>query len=201
MNWDDAKAELSKPLDKSKVKPPPQGKYGEYVDAFHVIEEANRIFGPENWSYGVSELRLTNETQENGKHHIGYLALVTVDVGGVRKNDVGHGQGHGRSLGDAHDSAVKEAVTDGMKRALRTFGYTFGLALYDKTQANVADVAAMEDLISKSNAWLESATTLDELDERAAKLASTKFGGHLPDSVQATYEVMIKRLEEERDTV
>ena len=45
MNWDSTALELQKPLDRSKVKPPPQGKYGEYVEAFHVIEEANRIFG------------------------------------------------------------------------------------------------------------------------------------------------------------
>ena len=37
---------------------------------------------------------------------------------------------------DAHESAIKEAETDAMKRALRSFGNTFGLALYDK---NVAD--------------------------------------------------------------
>ena len=33
----------------------------------------------------------------------------------------------------------KEAETDARKRALMTFGNPFGLALYDKTQANVAD--------------------------------------------------------------
>jgi hypothetical protein len=41
-------------------------------------------------------------------------------------------------LGLAHESALKEAETDAMKRALMTFGNPFGLALYDKEQRNVA---------------------------------------------------------------
>jgi hypothetical protein len=39
--------------------------------------------------------------------------------------------------GEAHESAIKEAETDAMKRALSTFGNPFGLALYDKEQQNV----------------------------------------------------------------
>ncbi|MDM7954732.1 MAG: Rad52/Rad22 family DNA repair protein [Cyanobium sp. CZS 25K] len=35
-------------------------------------------------------------------------------------------------MGQAHESALKEAETDAMKRALMTFGHPFGLALYDK---------------------------------------------------------------------
>jgi hypothetical protein len=41
-------------------------------------------------------------------------------------------------LGDAHESALKEAETDATKRALTTFGNLFGLALYDKDQLGVA---------------------------------------------------------------
>ena len=53
----------------------------------------------------------------------------------------GCGAGHGidRDLGQAHESAIEEAETDAMKRALMTFGNTFGLALYDKDQTNVAE--------------------------------------------------------------
>src|SRR3546814_5327148 len=40
-------------------------------------------------------------------------------------------------VGQAHESAIKESETDAMKRALMTFGNQFGLALYDKTRANV----------------------------------------------------------------
>jgi len=40
--------------------------------------------------------------------------------------------------GLAHESALKEAETDAMKRALMTFGNAFGLARDDKQQRQVA---------------------------------------------------------------
>jgi hypothetical protein len=54
----------------------------------------------------------------------------------------GSGAGHGIDvdLGQAHESALKEAETDAMKRALMTFGNPFGLALYDKEQRAVGEV-------------------------------------------------------------
>ncbi len=45
-------------------------------------------------------------------------------------------------LGLAHESAIKEAETDAMKRALVTFGNPFGLALYDKSQRKVSGAPA-----------------------------------------------------------
>jgi hypothetical protein len=56
----------------------------------------------------------------------------------------GCGAGHGidTDLGQAHESALKEAETDAMKRALMTFGNPFGLALYDKQQRQVTGAAA-----------------------------------------------------------
>ena len=52
----------------------------------------------------------------------------------------GSGVSHGIDvdLGQAHESALKEAETDAMKRALMTFGNPFGLALYDKQQRQVS---------------------------------------------------------------
>ncbi len=38
----------------------------------------------------------------------------------------GAGHGYDLDLGLAHESAIKEAVTDALKRALRTFGNPFG---------------------------------------------------------------------------
>lgn len=129
-------AKLEAPLDPKFVKPPPQGKYGEYIEGVHALYEANRIFEHE-WSSSVQEARLTNATKDGDKHRVGYMVIVNVTAGGVTRSGIGHGQGFGKSEGDAHDSAVKEAETDAIKRALRTFGNPFGLALYDKTKANV----------------------------------------------------------------
>ncbi|WP_333846896.1 RAD52 family DNA repair protein [Phaeobacter italicus] len=185
MNWQDVAKELAKPLSPDAIKPPPQGKYGEYVEALHVIREANRIFGFDGWSYDVRSINLTNATSDNGKHRVGYMAVVCVTIDGVNRTDVGHGQGFGKSEGDAHDSAVKEAVTDGLKRALRTFGNTFGLALYEK------DLAAREVGYSLSQDQIDSATSA------LAKCETLK-------ALQETYVDMYRRnkaLAEHQDVV
>lgn len=138
MNWDEVKTELQKPLDPSAIKPPPQGKYGEYVDGLHVIREANRIFGEDGWSYEVTRLEMASRIEDsNAKVRVSYLCGVRASVGGVIREGLAVGIGIAKqdSEGDAHESAVKEAETDALKRALRTFGNTFGLALYEKDKA------------------------------------------------------------------
>lgn len=172
MNRETAIKELQKPLDPSAIKPPPQGKYGEYVEALHVIREANRIFGEFGWEYTVKSLVETNRTLTGDKHHVGYMATVAVVVDGVTRMDVGHGQGHGKSEGDAHDSAVKEAVTDALKRALRTFGNTFGLALYekDKSKREVGYSASDEEI----NAACESVDNFGTVADLTAHYQAMK---------------------------
>jgi hypothetical protein len=41
------------------------------------------------------------------------------------------------TVGEAVENAIKGAETDALKRALRSFGNAFGLALYDKSHKNV----------------------------------------------------------------
>ena len=71
-----------------------------------------------------------------------YIARVRITVSAGDRGPLvreGTGAGHGidTDLGLAHESAIKEAETDATKRALDTFGNPFGLALYDKSQAQV----------------------------------------------------------------
>jgi hypothetical protein len=70
-----------------------------------------------------------------------YIARVRVRVRAgdkeICREGCGSGHGVGLTPGEAHESAIKEAETDAMKRALSTFGNPFGLALYDKEQRNV----------------------------------------------------------------
>lgn len=142
-------AQLKANLDGGTVKTRKQG-YGNvsYVEGWHVINEANRIFGFDCWHRETFNLVLVNETPvEVGKDKapgwaVTYICQVRVqvDCGDNRVIRVGTGTGHGRDRdkGQAHESAVKEAETDAMKRALITFGNPFGLALYDKDQAHVS---------------------------------------------------------------
>ena len=147
MDWKAISVDLNKKLDPAAIKPAPQGKFGDYVDGYHVISEANRIFGNGGWSYEITRLqeahRATVQLQgKNGPYEqfrCSYLCTVKVTVGDVFKEGsaVGMGSGKPENMGDVIESAVKEAETDALKRALRTFGNTFGLALYDKSRENV----------------------------------------------------------------
>lgn len=147
MDWTQITPELQKKLDPKHIKPAPRGKFGDYVDGYHVISEANRIFGEENWSYEITRLELVSEQTVELKgnkgpyeqYRVGYLCTVKVRVGDSFKEGaaVGSGVGSPNTVADHHESAVKEAETDALKRALRSYGNTFGLALYDKDKANV----------------------------------------------------------------
>ncbi len=141
--------QLRAPLDPKHVTERDQGgKTLSYVQGWHVIAEANRIFGFDKWTRETLETRETNRdlvelTGKSGPYkqwRVGYVAKVRIDANGVVREGTGYGSGMGKpeALGDAIESAIKEAETDAMKRALMTFGNPFGLALYDKTQANVA---------------------------------------------------------------
>lgn len=139
---------LRAPLNSSHVKSRSQsGRTLSYVEGWHVIAEANRIFGFDGWSRETIELKCVSENKravgasKAEGYGVTYSARVRVTVGDLVREGCGTGHGIDRDLGQAHESALKEAETDAMKRALMTFGNQFGLALYDKTQANVIDMA------------------------------------------------------------
>jgi len=118
-----------------------------YLESWHVIAEANRIFGFDGWQSETIECRMVSERERGGGKEgwsVSYISRVRVTVWAGKRRLVreGVGAGHGidRDLGQAHESAIKEAEADSRKRALMTFGNPFGLALYDKSQANVSDV-------------------------------------------------------------
>lgn len=114
-----------------------------YVEAWHAIDEANRIFGHDNWTREILRLEMVSEVADKiGKGErdgwkVSYIATVRILACGVMRDGTGSGHGIDVDCGKAHESAVKEAESDAMKRALMTFGYPFGLALYDKNRAHV----------------------------------------------------------------
>ncbi len=112
-----------------------------YIEGWHAIAEANRIFGFDAWDRQTMANKCVWEGTWQGKYSCAYVARVRVKVraGSVEICREGCGSGHGRgnTPGEAHESALKEAETDAMKRALTTFGNPFGLALYDKEQREV----------------------------------------------------------------
>lgn len=145
----DQVAALTAPLDRAKVKHRSQsGRNLSYLEGWHVIAEANRIFGFDGWQRETVTERCVSEHQRKiGRDQkdgwgVTYVCRVRITVGhsmGAVVIREGTGSGHGIDvdLGLAHESAIKEAETDAMKRALMTFGNPFGLALYDKEQREV----------------------------------------------------------------
>lgn len=167
MDWQKASAELSKKLDPSNVRPAKQfGPKGDYIEGWHAMAEANRIFGFDGWSYTVMDCKpVSEEPRPIGKDKkpgfgVTYVATVRVIVDGVTREDVGAGHGYDADLGLAHESAIKEAVTDALKRGLRSFGNPFGLALYDKARENVGVNAPSAD---EAKAEIMGAKTLADL--------------------------------------
>jgi DNA recombination protein Rad52 len=134
---------LAQPLDpKHVVKPTGSfGAKGDYIEGWHAIAEANRIFGHDGWSYTIQLIQDAlvhgEDSKKQPQWQAAYTCLCTVIAGGVTRQDVGFGSGFAKQVGDAIEGATKEAATDALKRALRTFGHPFGLALYDKKRTHV----------------------------------------------------------------
>ena len=119
-------AALGAPLDRSNISSREQGRGRvNYLQSWVVIQEANRIFGFDGWQrQTVSCQCVTQAERPIGREQkpgwgVTYTARVrvTVTAGGltplVRE---GSGAGHGIDvdLGQAHESALKEAETDAM---------------------------------------------------------------------------------------
>jgi len=142
MDWKTITPLLEEKLNPADVHPPSKfGPKGDYIEGWHAIAEANRIFGFGGWSYTIdmqkADLREGTNSKGDMQWQAAYVCICTVTVGEVTRQDVGYGSGFAKGIGDAIEGATKEAATDALKRALRTFGNKFGLALYDKSRGNV----------------------------------------------------------------
>ena len=165
-------AELNAALNRSHVKERSQsGRKLSYIEGWHAIAEANRIFGFDAWTRETFDVKCVAENPRkigDAKRDgwgVSYIAKVRVTVGGLVREGIGAGHGIDVDLGLAHESAIKEAETDAMKRALMTFGNPFGLALYDKTQANVETYAPARKEDERAANMLASLSKCHTLDE------------------------------------
>ena len=108
----------------------------DYLEGHVVIDQANKLFGYGGWGYGLAgdvTLRrieaLDTKTGEVKVSHA-YSAPVRVTVPGAPpRTDTGF-HAVAEDTAEGHETAIKGAATDGMKRALRSFGDRFGNGLY-----------------------------------------------------------------------
>jgi hypothetical protein len=115
-----------------------------YVEGWHVIAEANRIFGYDAWDRRTLASHCVWSGPSGAYHGAAYTAKVRVSVRAgdttIVREGSGTGEGKASTPGQAHELALKGAETDATKRALATFGNPFGLALYDREQLGVRKI-------------------------------------------------------------
>lgn len=152
-----------------------------YVEGWHAISEANRIFGYDAWDRRTLAARCVWTSITGAKFQAAYVAKVRIRVraGDITITRDGSGTGEGTALtaGQAHDLALKSAETDATKRALTTFGNAFGLALYDAEQSGVRRREGKDKNVD-SGPWL-----LHAADGSASESFTT--GGSFADALRS----------------
>lgn len=156
---DEIKIELAAPLDGAFVESRNKGGRDlSYMEGWRIIEEANRIFGHDGWSRetlrldpGHAPYQKPKSSGSGSNWATAYVAIVRVTASGIVRDGTGFGSGIMGDLSDSIESAVKEAETDAMKRAMMTFGYPLGLALYDKTKSHVSNREAIGGYRTKAS--------------------------------------------------
>lgn len=116
-----------------------------YVEAYDVIAHLNRLFGFEGWDKEILSCEVLfedcgpkSESDRKVVWTVGYKASMRLTVydpdGAVCtvKEDVSVGDAQKQpSRADAHDLAMKSAVSTALKRCAKDLGDGFGLSLYD----------------------------------------------------------------------
>lgn len=122
-----------------------------YLPAYHVIAQANRLFGFGAWGTEIIHLQkadvfkyekpIPNTDRSKPMISVSYTCQLKLTVRGTdgiiqQHEDIGFGNGvageTAAGIASAIELATKEAVTDALKRCLRYYGEQFGLTLYDK---------------------------------------------------------------------
>jgi len=169
-----------------------------YLEGWRAIQLANAIFGEDRWGAEVIGEVTYRPIPQTGRRNatpvLGiYTATVRVTVDGcAAHSDVGVGVVDEQTA-DAHATAYKTAVTDGLKRALRHYGAGLGNELSaaldgtDTTDAAVDTEPLRREVIAiaeragsgeaRTREWVAEkyGCPLDELDARRLQDAVTRL--------------------------
>ena len=115
------------------------GKGFSHLESYEVKAHLNRLFGFEGWSTKIDALTPLFEDENEGKWTVGYLCSMSLAINSPDgfqvkvSSDASTGDAtNQRSRADAHDLAVKSAVSGALKRCATALGDQFGLSLYAK---------------------------------------------------------------------
>ncbi|ODQ81911.1 hypothetical protein BABINDRAFT_165426 [Babjeviella inositovora NRRL Y-12698] len=111
-----------------------------YLEGFKAINLANQIFGFNGWSSEIKGTQVDFVDDHNGSGRVNLGLSITVRItlrDGTYHEDIGYGHiENAKSRAMAFEKCKKEAMTDGLKRALRCFGNALGNCMYDKNYLN-----------------------------------------------------------------
>lgn len=114
----------------------PGGTRVHYLTAEKCIGLANEVFGFNGWSSSIQNIQVdfAEENPQTQRFSLGLSVIVRVTLrDGTYHEDVGYGSienAKGKAM--AFEKAKKEGTTDGLKRALRSFGNVLGNCIYDQ---------------------------------------------------------------------
>jgi recombination DNA repair RAD52 pathway protein len=149
MNFTDQQIEqLLKGVHPSRIKNDPSGM--KYLEQWDVRAHLNRLFGFGEWDQKLTRLDLVFEQptvikdKQTGepkpdRWDVCYSASVRLTVRGediyesCTYEDAATGYAQNQTRGEAHDLALKSAVSTALKRAATSLGDQFGLSLYAGT--------------------------------------------------------------------
>ncbi|XP_040292457.1 DNA repair protein RAD52 homolog isoform X2 [Bufo bufo] len=171
-----------------------------YIEGHRVISLANEMFGYNGWSHSVTQQNVDFVDLSNGKFYVGVCAFVKVQLkDGSYHEDVGYGVSEGlKSKALSLEKARKEAVTDGLKRALKCFGNVLGNCIMDKDylravnklpklpqgELDLAQTKRQDYDITlekaRYNSFLQEQKTVDRTHQNPAALEKTRGSDQSP---------------------
>ena len=157
------------------------GRIFSYIEGHTAISEANKVFGFGGWGFELVEnvtlRRIESVDAQTGEVKVtnAYTAPVRVTVPGAPpRTDIGF-HAVTDETADGHETAIKGAVTDGMKRALRSFGDRFGNGLYgDQAPASAPSRPQSVPVQARANgkpAQVQADNRIQTLRKRLMELA------------------------------
>lgn len=156
-----------------------------YLEGWRVIDLLNQAFGPGNWAYGSEVTKIDvpssikkvdnyskKEVELHVAHYMAKVRLIVTFPDGRTTEFIDYGYGDGQDKqqpGKAHELAIKESVTDGLKRCAKNLGHRLGLALYDKTQENVDEP---EERTDQSTQYKREGGKTNGEDQKSSRIAA-----------------------------
>lgn len=177
-----------------------------YLEGFEILFQANRIFGFGNWGYEAAPPYVIGNGNRvefsTGKITGGWelwACQVRVTVRGengecITVTDVGTCTRDGLESDASLDMAVKGAVTDGIKRALRAYGNQFGLSLYDKPDRGVTGTARPPEGTPRPQSKWVDPQEVSKIAQDARRSAQPSLVEELPPQTHPMRQLVVEAL-------